>query len=90
MTARAWNTTRRAVLGGLAALPVTAVFAGRQVSAAALINRPIPGTGETLPVIGMGSWITFNVGADERLRAARSQVLQAFFWRISRNLGLGG
>lgn len=79
MTARVWNTTRRAVLGGLAALPVTAVFAGRQVSAAALINRPIPGTGEPLPVIGMGSWITFNVGADERLRAARSQVLQAFF-----------
>jgi diketogulonate reductase-like aldo/keto reductase len=28
-----------------------------------------------------GTWITFNVGNDERLRAARTQVMQAFFDR---------
>jgi len=44
-----------------------------------LIRRAIPRTGEKLPVIGMGSWITFNVGADPALRAERVKVLQAFF-----------
>jgi diketogulonate reductase-like aldo/keto reductase len=32
-------------------------------------------------MIGLGTWITFNVGNDERLRAARAQVMQAFFDR---------
>ena len=73
-------TTRRAVLGGLAALP----FAGSLVRPPAarangIATRPIPATGEHLPVIGMGTWITFNVGADQGLRDARSEVLQAFF-----------
>jgi diketogulonate reductase-like aldo/keto reductase len=36
---------------------------------------------EELPVIGMGSWITFNVGDDPKLRAARVEVLRAFFAR---------
>jgi len=44
-----------------------------------LIRKPIPGTGETLTVIGMGTWRTFNVGADPQLRDARTRVLEAFF-----------
>jgi diketogulonate reductase-like aldo/keto reductase len=32
-------------------------------------------------VIGMGSWITFNVGEDKELRDQRLQVLQIFFAR---------
>jgi aryl-alcohol dehydrogenase-like predicted oxidoreductase len=32
-----------------------------------------------LPVVGLGSWITFNVGDDRRKRAERREVLQAFF-----------
>ena len=43
------------------------------------MTKPIPKTGEPLPVIGMGSWITFNVGRDSALRAERVKVLQAFF-----------
>ena len=43
------------------------------------IRKPIPSSGEQLPVIGMGSWLTFDVGADERERASRVPVLQAFF-----------
>jgi aryl-alcohol dehydrogenase-like predicted oxidoreductase len=38
-------------------------------------------SGEEVPVIGMGSWITFNVGDDPDARAQRVQVLQAFFDR---------
>ncbi len=69
--------TRRAFLGGLAALP----FAGHLARAddAALLTRPIPASGERLPAIGMGTWITFNVGNDAGLRDQRARVLQAFF-----------
>lgn len=42
-------------------------------------RRQIPADGRWLPVIGMGSWITFNVGNDIELRNARSEVLRAFF-----------
>ncbi len=41
-------------------------------------TRAIPSSGERLPVIGMGSWMTFDV-ADESRRATRLPVLQAFF-----------
>ena len=30
------------------------------------ITRPIPSTGEAMPVVGLGSWITFNVGNDPK------------------------
>lgn len=43
------------------------------------ITKPIPGSGEKLPVIGMGTWQTFNVGQDPVLRKDRTQVLKAFF-----------
>src|SRR3546814_11630606 len=70
-----WHTSRRAVLGGLAALP----FAGSFPTAlAAPITRAIPSSGEAVPVIGMGSWLTFNVGEDRRLRAARAAVLGTY------------
>ena len=47
--------------------------------AAAPMTRPIPRTGESIPLIGMGTWITMNVGDDPNLRAARLQVVQTFF-----------
>lgn len=60
----------------LAALPgLAAVPAERPVPR----TKPIPATGEPLVVIGMGTWITFNVGSDPVLRDARTEVLRAFF-----------
>ena len=42
-------------------------------------TRPIPRTGEELPVIGMGTWRTFDVdGASEKERL-RGQVQCIFF-----------
>ena len=41
--------------------------------------KAIPSSGEKLPVIGMGTWRTFNVGSDSVLRDRRAEVLQAFF-----------
>ncbi len=43
------------------------------------IRKKIPSSGIALPVIGMGTWITFNVGQDIRLRQARVEVLREFF-----------
>tara|TARA_R110002126_G_scaffold7828_31_gene37921 strand:- start:2986 stop:3939 length:954 start_codon:yes stop_codon:yes gene_type:complete len=43
------------------------------------ILRTIPKSRRQVPVIGMGSWITFNVGGSTRLRDARTRVLKAFF-----------
>lgn len=43
------------------------------------ILREIPSSGELLPVIGMGSWLTFDVGDNPQARAVRVQVLRTFF-----------
>ena len=43
------------------------------------VLRSIPGTAEHIPAIGMGTWITFNVGNNRRLRDARADVLRSFF-----------
>lgn len=44
-----------------------------------IITKPIPSSGQFLPVIGMGTWISFNVGSDLETRLARTQVLKTFF-----------
>jgi diketogulonate reductase-like aldo/keto reductase len=43
------------------------------------ITKPIPSSGERLPVIGLGTWITFNVGDDLELRDECAAVMRAFF-----------
>jgi diketogulonate reductase-like aldo/keto reductase len=40
--------------------------------------KPVPSTGETLPVIGIGTWQTFDVGDGAAERAPLREVLQAF------------
>lgn len=73
--------TRRAFLATLGTLGMAAGLGGGAARGAPgrLLTKPIPGTREHLPVIGMGSWITFDVGDDQGLRQARRDVLQAFF-----------
>lgn len=44
-----------------------------------MIRRPIPNKGITIPAIGMGTWITFNVGKNKSLRRNRLEVLKTFF-----------
>jgi diketogulonate reductase-like aldo/keto reductase len=44
-----------------------------------VLTRRIPSTGELLPVIGLGSWITFNVGDDPVARDSCASVIRAFF-----------
>ena len=71
---------RRRFLQSLLALGTGLALPDRTAGAAAVtINRPIPSTGERLPVIGMGSWLTFDVGDDAAERAVRVEVLRNFF-----------
>ncbi|WP_227753672.1 MULTISPECIES: aldo/keto reductase [Ramlibacter] len=44
-----------------------------------MLERPIPSTGETLPVIGCGTWLGFDVGARRADWPARAGVLRALF-----------
>ena len=41
-----------------------------------MMTRPIPSTGEAMPVIGLGTWRAFDVGSDETGRRPLRQVLQ--------------
>lgn len=42
-------------------------------------KRPIPSTGELLPVIGCGTWQTFDVGTGSEERAPLAEVLRILF-----------
>jgi diketogulonate reductase-like aldo/keto reductase len=46
------------------------------MSAAAMMTRPIPSTGEPMPVIGLGTWRAFDIDSDETGRRPLRQVLQ--------------
>lgn len=41
-----------------------------------MMTRPIPSTGEPMPVIGLGTWRAFDVASDETERRRLRQVLQ--------------
>ncbi len=46
---------------------------------APVLTRPIASSGEQIPVVGLGSWITFNVGNDGPARAQCAEVVRQFF-----------
>ena len=71
------DLSRRAFLAMLGAASALGPSAG--AASGSIVKKTIPSTGEQIPVIGMGSWITFNVGEDQELRDQRRQVLQTFF-----------
>jgi len=73
------DLSRRAFVASLAGLGAAAALGTGAAAAGPMLKKAIPATGEQVPAIGMGSWITFNVGGDRALRDRRAQVLQAFF-----------
>jgi aryl-alcohol dehydrogenase-like predicted oxidoreductase len=50
-------------------------------AASSMLQKKIPSSGELVPVIGMGSSRTFDVGSDIETRARLAPVLQTFFDR---------
>ena len=72
------STERRKLLHLMLAGACCAVCGPLRAAPAQLLTRPIPSSGEALPVVGLGSWITFNVGDDPAARARCTQVVPAF------------
>ncbi|HUJ73680.1 MAG TPA: hypothetical protein VL359_02435, partial [bacterium] len=83
---------RRAVAGltraqflGAAALGIGAAVSGARLSKAAqdarerMATRPIPSSGKALPVVGCGTWRTFDVGPGAAERAPLAEVLRILF-----------
>jgi diketogulonate reductase-like aldo/keto reductase len=73
--------TRRSFLGTVGALTSTILLAPRLLSAeeSRILLRPIPSSGERLPVMGMGTSRTFDVQGDSATMGQLAQVLEAFF-----------
>ena len=71
---------RRASLTCLAGLAAAWALPSRSGAAAPATPwlRAIPSSGERVPVVGLGSWITFNVGQDAAGLAASTEVIRAF------------
>jgi diketogulonate reductase-like aldo/keto reductase len=73
-------TRRQGLRLGLAmALSVAAPAPAMAAALPLTLTRRIPSSGEALPVVGLGSWITFNVGNDRAARQACVEVVRAFF-----------
>jgi diketogulonate reductase-like aldo/keto reductase len=77
------NCRRRSVIAGTAAAFVATGFGTRSHASASnrdnLAMRKIPSSGELVPAIGLGSWVTFNVGNDAKAKDQCAEVVRAFF-----------
>src|SRR5262249_45234644 len=68
--------SRRGLLGLMAAAAAAGtVPAGASPS---ISMRPIPSSSDPIPVIGLGTWQTFDIGASTAERASRREVLRRF------------
>lgn len=73
--------TRRRFLHGAAALTVLGSLSphARAQTAQDEATRIVPSSGVRVPVVGLGTWITFNVGSDPVLLERSTAVMRAFF-----------
>ncbi len=69
---------RRALFTAAGVAALTALKPAAAAAPGGLIERAIPASGEPLPVIGVGTWQTFDVGADKVARGALREVLGLF------------
>jgi diketogulonate reductase-like aldo/keto reductase len=68
---------RRRFLARLAAGAAVSTGAA-QPAGSPVMTRVIPSSRQAVPSVGLGSWITFNVGRDAQLREECTRVVQAF------------
>ena len=76
-----WLLQRRRLLQGLAAgVGLSALpFSLARAQSSGPLTRPLPDSDITLPAVGLGTWITFNVGDNQRLLNNCADVMAAFF-----------
>ncbi len=65
-------------VAGLAGSVASGAAVNAQAVRAPMMAKKIPGSGEEVPVIGLGTWQTFDVGATAAARAPLDEVLGAF------------
>jgi diketogulonate reductase-like aldo/keto reductase len=71
---------RRHLLTSLAAAGAAAAFPRvGQGQGTPVLTRVVPSSGEQIPLVGLGSWRTFNVGNDPVARNSCTDVMRAFF-----------
>ena len=71
--------TRRDLVKSAALSAATFALSGETSSATpAPMTRTIPSSGEAMPAVGLGTWITFNVGDDPAARDACTEVMRNF------------
>jgi diketogulonate reductase-like aldo/keto reductase len=75
--------TRRSFVASLAAAGTALAFrpsiAGAYPGPGPILTRAIPSSGEALPLVGLGTSRTFNVGDDVAARNQCAEVLKVFF-----------
>jgi len=69
---------RGALLGCLYG-PLVGPMGSAMAAVEKIRTRPAPKTGEQIPVIGLGTWQTFDIGSDPAARAEREEVLRLLF-----------
>lgn len=69
-----------AMMGGAAGIMLTGTHRGvaRAASPAPLLRRPIPRSGEQLPAVGLGTYRSFDIGANRSAREPVAEVLRRF------------
>ena len=77
-----WNRRRTLLTGlaglaGMGSLPLSLA----SQAMAGIRKKRIPSSGAALPVIGLGSWLTFDAGPVQRRRDNVRNIIQAFFDR---------
>lgn len=72
-------TRRNALQLGAALLTLPSLARGQAPEPAKVIKKPIPSSGEMLPVVGMGTSRTFDVPANEATLDQLREVMAAFF-----------
>jgi aryl-alcohol dehydrogenase-like predicted oxidoreductase len=74
---RSFDPSRRRTLRLVAAYGTLAVMSQRARGAPATVQRrPIPRSGERLPIVGVGTWQTFDVGPQAPERTELKEVLR--------------
>src|SRR5215217_5212207 len=77
---QARRTSRRSILqGALVTAAAVLLPVALRAEQARPARRPIPSTREEIPIVGLGTWITFNVGDDPKLKDECAAVMAAFF-----------
>ena len=73
--------SRRSLFASIGAAGAASLLSPRtgRAQVRPILTRAIPSSGERIPLVGLGSSITFNVGDDVAARNSCAEVMRAFF-----------